>query len=64
MRQRDGTNSPVQGFQVVLPHDAHGTYDVDDVPASYVARVAEHPLGDGIELANSSAEVRLTSSTG
>ncbi len=53
-----------QGFQVVLPHDAHGTYDVDDIPASVVARVAEHALGDGIELAGSSAEVRFTSSTG
>jgi len=38
-----------RGFQVVLPHDAHGTYDVDDIPASVVARVAEHALGDGIE---------------
>ena len=53
-----------RGFQVVLPHDAHGTYDVHDIPASVVARVAEHALGDGIELADSSAEVRFTSSTG
>jgi len=53
-----------RGFQVVLPHDAHGTYDVDDIPASVVARVAEHALGDGIELAASSAEVLFTSSTG
>ena len=53
-----------RGFQVVLPHDAHGTYDVDDIPASVVARVAEHALGDGIELAASSAEVSFTSSTG
>jgi nicotinamidase-related amidase len=52
------------GFQVVLPHDAHGTYDVDGIPASVVARVAEHALGDGIELADSSAEVRFTSSKG
>jgi len=51
-----------RGFQVVLPHDAHGTYDVDDIPASVVARVAEHALGEGIELADSSAEVRFTSS--
>ena len=52
------------GFEVVLPHDAHGTYDVDGIPASVVARVAEHALGDGIELAGSSAEVRFTSSRG
>jgi nicotinamidase-related amidase len=53
-----------RGFQVVLPHDAHGTYDVNDIPASVVARVAEHALGDGIELAGSSAEVHFASSTG
>jgi len=60
----DAQTALSRGFQVVLPHDAHGTYDVHDIPASVVARVAEHALGDGIELADSSAEVRFTSSTG
>jgi len=35
---------------VVLIHDAHATYHLDDIPASVVARVAEHALGDEIEL--------------
>lgn len=39
-----------RGFHVVLIHDAHATYDLDDIPASVVARVAEHALGDAIEL--------------
>ena len=34
------------------------------MPASVVARVAEHALGDGLELADSSEEVRFTSSPG
>ena len=39
-----------RGLQVVLVHDAHATYNLDDIPASVVARVAEHALGDEIEL--------------
>jgi nicotinamidase-related amidase len=41
-----------RGLQVVLVHDAHATYDLDDIPASIVARVAEHALGDEVELAD------------
>ncbi len=36
---------------VVLVSDVHATYDVDDIPSSVVSRVAEHALGDEIELA-------------
>jgi nicotinamidase-related amidase len=48
-----------RGFGVVLPHDGHGTYDLDDIPAAVVARVAEHALGDQPELIASTAEVRF-----
>ncbi|WP_055697628.1 isochorismatase family protein [Streptomyces silaceus] len=44
-------------FRVVLPHDAHGTYDIpaaegfsDVVPAATVSRVAEWALGDEVEV--------------
>jgi hypothetical protein len=36
---------------VVLIRDAHATYDVDDIPSTVVSRVAEHALGDELELA-------------
>jgi nicotinamidase-related amidase len=39
-----------RGFHVVLIHDAHATYNLDDIPSSVVSRVAEHALGDEIEL--------------
>jgi len=46
-----------RGYRVVLPHDAHGTYDIpagpgfdQDVPAAVAARVAEWSLGDQVEL--------------
>jgi nicotinamidase-related amidase len=52
-----------RGIQVVLVHDAHGTYNLDDIPASTVARVAEHALGDEVELANASS-VRFDRSAG
>jgi nicotinamidase-related amidase len=39
-----------RGIEVVLVHDAHGTYNLEDIPSSTVSRVAEHALGDGIEL--------------
>jgi streptothricin hydrolase len=45
------------GLRVVLPHDAHATYDIpavpgmaDAVPAAAVSRVAEWSLGDGLDL--------------
>lgn len=47
-----------RGIEVVLVHDAHGTYNLDEIPSSTVSRVAEHALGDEIELANA-AEIRF-----
>jgi hypothetical protein len=46
-----------RGLGAVLPHDGHGTYDLDDVPAAVVARVAEHALGDQPELVASTTDV-------
>lgn len=46
-----------RGLSVVLPHDAHSTYALEDIPAHIVARVAEHALGDEVEVAQSSASV-------
>jgi nicotinamidase-related amidase len=46
-----------RGLGVVLPHDGHGTYDLDDIPAAVVARVAEHALGDQPDLVASTADV-------
>jgi nicotinamidase-related amidase len=40
-------------LEVVLVTDAHATYDVDDIPSTIVSRVAEHALGDEVELAPS-----------
>jgi streptothricin hydrolase len=37
-------------FHIVLVRDAHATYNLDDIPAAIVARVAEHALGDEVEL--------------
>lgn len=34
------------GLEVVIARGAHGTYDLDDIPARVVSRVAEHALGD------------------
>lgn len=42
-----------RGLGVVLATDAHATYDVDDIPSAVVSRVAEHALGDEVELARS-----------
>ena len=46
-----------RGYRVVLPHDAHGTYDIpavdglaERIPAHQVARVAEWALGDEVEI--------------
>lgn len=38
------------GFRVVLPRDGHSTCDLGDIPAGTVARVAEHALGDEVDL--------------
>ena len=46
-----------RGLGVVLPHDGHGTYDLDEIPAAVVARVAEHALGDQVELLASTTDV-------
>jgi nicotinamidase-related amidase len=46
-----------RGYEVVLPHDGHGTYDLEDIPAAVVARVAEHALGDEPSLVPSTADV-------
>ena len=53
-----------KGFGVVLPHDAHATYDIpaapgfgQAVPAAIVARVAEWALGDQIELVRRAEDV-------
>jgi streptothricin hydrolase len=50
-------SSLYRGLGVVLPHDAHATYDIPAVPgiapavpAATVARVAEWALGDQLEL--------------
>ncbi|MEU2793272.1 isochorismatase family protein [Streptomyces sp. NPDC007100] len=44
-------------YRVVLPHDAHGTYDIppapgetEGVPAAMASRVAEWALGDEVEV--------------
>lgn len=47
-----------RGMRVVVPRGAHGTYDLDDIPAGVVARVAEHALGDEPELVDP-ADVRF-----
>lgn len=50
-----------RGLSVVVPRDAHGTYDLNDIPADVVARVAEHALGDEPDLVDS-AEVTFVGS--
>jgi streptothricin hydrolase len=56
-----------RGLAVVMPHDAHATYDIPAlpgiapaVPAAIVARVAEWALGDQLELAATSRDVLFT----
>ncbi len=53
-----------RGFRVVLPHDAHATYDIpaapgisEVVPAAMSSRAAEWALGDEIEIVARSADV-------
>ncbi|HEX8044518.1 isochorismatase family protein [Rhizobium sp.] len=53
------------GYGVLLPHDAHATYDVpagpgsESVPAAMAARAAEWSLGDEIRICASAGEVRF-----
>jgi len=54
------------GYQVVLPHDAHATYDIpaveglaEMVPHAMVSRVAEWSLGDEIDVIAHAADVRF-----
>jgi nicotinamidase-related amidase len=44
-----------KGIEVVLVQDAHGTFNLDNIPSSIVSRVAEHALGDEVELANAAS---------
>ncbi|MFD4027934.1 isochorismatase family protein [Streptomyces sp. NPDC058576] len=54
-------------YRVVLPHDAHATYDIpaapdisDVVPAAMASRVAEWALGDEVEIVARAANVDFT----
>ncbi|MFK0260292.1 isochorismatase family protein [Streptomyces angustmyceticus] len=56
-----------RGFRVVLPHDAHATYDIpaapgisESVPAAQSSRAAEWALGDEAEIVARAAEVAFT----
>jgi streptothricin hydrolase len=40
----------IRGFHVVLVRDAHATYDLEEIPAAVVARVAEHALSDAVDI--------------
>lgn len=51
-----------RGLEIVLIRDAHATYDVEDISARVVARVAEHALGDEVELGDI-ASVQFTQPT-
>jgi nicotinamidase-related amidase len=54
------------GYHVVLPHDAHATYDIpaaegiaELVPHAMVSRVAEWSLGDEVDVIARAADVRF-----
>ncbi|PCG85279.1 cysteine hydrolase [Streptomyces sp. WZ.A104] len=54
-------------FRVVLPHDAHATYDIpaapgisEPVPAAMASRVAEWALGDEVEIVARAEDVIFT----
>jgi nicotinamidase-related amidase len=53
------------GYDVVMPHDAHATYDVpagpgsEPVPAAMAARAAEWSLGDEIRICASASDVQF-----
>ena len=54
-----------RGYGVLLPHDAHATYDVpvgpgsQGVPAAMAARAAEWSLGDEVKICASASDVRF-----
>jgi len=55
------------GFAVLMPHDAHATYDIPvapgisgPVPAAMVSRVAEWALGDRVDVVAHAADVTFT----
>ncbi len=54
-----------RGYGVLLPHDAHATYDVpagpgsEGVPEAMAARVAEWSLGDEVRICASARDVRF-----
>jgi streptothricin hydrolase len=59
--------APARGYRVVLPHDAHATYDIpaapgisEAVPAPMVSRVAEWALGDEVEIVAHAEDVTFT----
>lgn len=41
----------------MLVRDAHATYHLDDIPAAIVSRVAEHALGDEVELMDAASVI-------
>ncbi|MFC9692365.1 isochorismatase family protein [Kribbella sp. NPDC056951] len=56
-----------RGYRIVLPHDAHGTYDIpavpgvsDPIPAQAVSRVAAWSLGDQPNITTPAAAVTFT----
>lgn len=56
-----------RGYRVVLPHDAHATYNIpavpgvsDEIPAHVVSRVAAWALGDEPESTVETADVTFT----
>ncbi|WFB10728.1 isochorismatase family protein [Streptomyces sp. LX-29] len=58
-------------YRVVLPHDAHATYDIpaapdisEEVPAAMASRVAEWALGDEVEIVPRAAQVSFTAPPG
>ncbi|MCM2386850.1 isochorismatase family protein [Streptomyces albipurpureus] len=50
-------------LEVVLPHDTHATYGLDDIPAPVVSRVAEHALGSDPVFVQKSDAVRFAPPT-
>lgn len=58
------------GYVVLLPHDAHATYDVpagpgsEMVPAAMAARAAEWSLGDELRVCASASEVTFAARNG
>ncbi|WP_211348744.1 cysteine hydrolase family protein [Nocardioides litoris] len=59
-----------RGLRLVLPHDAHSTYDVPAgpagpaIPGEVVRRVAAWALGDEVELPLHAADVRFAAGPG